>query len=134
MPANSFAIFLIPGSIKRKNCRHRNSVSHHGYISKLHFLKAEAPYFLKTIKQNSGLNNVLKQDRLQDRKIAIRLYKHKTKLHKLCFSVFKNLFYDLKIYYILTFTCLVLKAHFGQSGKRAGVRNPYIPPLDAHLL
>ena len=70
------------------------------------------------------LKKVLKQEKQQDLKIALRLYKHKTKLlsHKSCYSAFKNLFYDSKIYYIMSFTCLiqVLRVQFGQSGKRPG--------------
>ena len=29
---------------------------------------------------------------------------------------------------------MVLRAQFGQPERRAGVQNPYTPPLDAHLL
>ena len=120
--------FLLPSSTKRKNCRCRNSVLQHGYIPKLLTLKANAQYVLKILRKKfrfeETLDKDLKQHRQQDHKIAIRLYKHKTKSHKFCFSVFKNLLYDSKNYEILTFTCLVLRAHFRQSHRRSGVQTP----------
>ena len=82
---------------------------------------------MKKIKFEETLNKVLKQ-RQQDRKISIHLYKHITKQfsHKFCFTIFKNLFYDSKNRYIVSFTCMiqVLRAKFGQSGRRAGVQTP----------
>ena len=61
----------------------KNSLFQHGYTSSLLPLKAKAQYFLETFRKEfrfeETLKNVLKQHRQQDQKIAIHLYKRKTK-------------------------------------------------------
>ena len=52
--------FLLPGSTKGKTCRHMYSLLHHGYISKLLTLKADAKYSKAT------------QIRLQNRKTIMQ--------------------------------------------------------------
>ena len=60
-----------------------NSLLKHGYILKLLTLKADAQYLLKMFGKKfmfqDNLEEVLKQHRQQDFKIAKRFYKQKTK-------------------------------------------------------
>ena len=84
-----------------------NSLLQDSYISKLLTLEADAEYSKTThyisTKQNS--------------------------FHINSFFLFSKTFYDSKYYYILTFTWLiqVLRAQFGQPGKRVGVQISQIP-------
>ena len=60
---------------KEKNCRHRNFVLQHDYISKLLTFKTDAQFLLKTFRKKfrseENLNKVLKQHRQQDCKTII---------------------------------------------------------------
>ena len=54
--------FLLPGLTKRKNCRHKNSILQHGYISELLTLKADTKYFLKTLRKKIRFENLDKRN------------------------------------------------------------------------
>ena len=96
--------FLLPCLTKRKNCTVRQSVMHN------------------ILKKYSKKKSVLKQCRQQDHKIAIRLYKHKTKSY-IFFFYFQNLFLwfkkllDTDIYFLWS-----IWAQIGQSEIKARVQ------------
>ena len=124
--------------VEDKNCRHMNSLLHHGYILRLLALKGNPQYLLKTFREKfrlgKTLNKVLKQQRQQDRKIEMSLYnKKQNSFHINSVFLFSktNFIIQKIVMYILNFIFLiqVLRIKFGQSRRWAGVQTPSTPPF-----